>query len=207
MGWLMVIGLAAVTAGALWRWGGLPRASVEPLGAALLLGLAGYALQGSAAQPGNPVEARADVAEIDEEAILQRNRMGDRFGGAAGWLTAADGVMRAGMTRSGVTFIKSGLREHPDNPDLWVGLGNALVVHADGMVSPAAQYAFERAATLSPEHPGPPFFLGLALAQSGQVEPARELWLNLLARTPEDAPWRGDLEARLAEIGTTLPQN
>lgn len=205
MGWLMVIGLAALAAGALWRFGHLPRASLEPLGAALLLGLAGYALQGSPAQPGNPVLARADKAEVDEEAILQRNKMGERFGGAGGWLVAADGAMRAGLTRSGVTFIKSGLREYPDSPDLWVGLGNALVVHADGMVSPAAQYAFERAATLSPEHPGPPFFLGLALAQAGQIEPARELWLDLLARTPEDAPWRADLEARLAEIGAQAP--
>ena len=200
MGWLIIALLALATAFALWKWGGLPRAAWEPVGAALCIGLAGYALMGSPGLPGSPTRAAADLPEIDEEAIRQRNAMGQRFGDAAAWLMAADGAMRAGLKQSAVTFIKSGLREHPNDPDLWVGLGNALVVHGDGLVSPAAQFAFQRAAQLSPEHPGPPFFMGLALAQSGQVDRARAIWQELLARTPPDAPWRADLEARLAQL-------
>jgi cytochrome c-type biogenesis protein CcmH/NrfG len=42
------------------------------------------------------------------------------------------------------------------------GLGNALVLHADGMMTPAAELAFQRAAKLAPDHPGPKFFYGLA---------------------------------------------
>lgn len=200
MGWLIVALLAAGTAAALWKWGGLPRAAWEPVGAALCLGLAGYALMGSPGQEASPARTIADLPEIDEEAIRQRNAMGQRFGDAAAWLMAADGAMRAGLKQSAVTFIKSGLREHPNDPDLWVGLGNALVVHGDGLVSPAAQFAFQRAAQLSPEHPGPPFFFGLALAQSGQVDRARAIWQELLERSPPDAPWRADLEARLAQL-------
>ena len=68
-------------------------------------------------------------------------------------------------------------------------------------MSPAAQFAFEKAAEISPNHPGPPFFLGLGLAQAGKMDEAGEVWRGLLARAPNDAPWKADLEARLTQIG------
>lgn len=201
MGWLIVIGLAAIVAGALWKWGGLPRSAFEPVAAALLLGLAGYALQGRPSMPGHPVKAPEDTSKANEAEIATRSKMGEqRFGNGPSWLMAADGAMRAGSPMAAVTYIKSGLKENPRDPDLWVGLGNALIVHSGGMVSPAATYAFQRAAEIAPEHPGPPFFMGLALAQSGQFAQARAIWTELLARAPADAPWRADLEQRLAQL-------
>ena len=201
MGWLIILGLTAIVGGALWKWGGLPRSAFEPVAAALLLGLAGYALQGSPALPGHPVQPPEDTSKANEAEIATRSKMGEqRFGNGPAWLIAADGAMRAGAPMAAVTYIKSGLKENPRDPDLWVGLGNALVVHSGGMVSPAATYAFQRAAEISPQHPGPPFFMGLALAQSGQFAQARAIWTELLARAPADAPWRADLEARLAQL-------
>jgi cytochrome c-type biogenesis protein CcmH len=43
--------------------------------------------------------------------------------------------------------------------------------------------------------------MGLALANSGRAEEAGQVWRGLLARTPKEAPWRVDLEARLTAIG------
>ena len=63
------------------------------------------------------------------------------------------------------------------------------------------QFAFEKAAAISPNHPGPPFFLGLGLAQAGKLDEAGDVWRGLLARAPKDAPWKADLESRLAQIG------
>ncbi|HEV2569386.1 tetratricopeptide repeat protein [Sphingomonas sp.] len=200
MGWLIVILLTLATGAALWKWGKLPRSAFEPVAAALLLGLAGYALQGKPEVPGKPVQPRAEAVQFDEKQAETRAQMGQRFGSGPNWLVAADGAMRAGVPQAAVTYIKSGLKENPRDPDLWVGLGNALIVHNGGMVSPAATYAFQRAADIAPEHPGPPFFMGLALAQSGQFPQARAIWSELLARTPADAPWRADLEERLAQL-------
>lgn len=200
MGWLIVLGLALGAGLALWRWGKLPRAAFEAVAAALLLGLAGYALQGHPDQPGNPVRPRADVVQVDESDIALRDKMGQRFGTAGQYLMTADGAMRAGLPAAAVGFIKRGLRDHPNDPDLWLGLGNALVVHNEGQLSPAATFAFQRAADLSPQHPGPPFFMGLALAQNGRFAEARTIWTELLQRAPADASWRADLEARLAEL-------
>lgn len=201
MGWVIVAGLAAIIGGALWKWGGMPRSAFEPVAAALLLGLAGYALQGSPGQPGHPVQADDSTSRANEAEIAVRKEMGQqRFGNGPSWLMAADGAMRAGSPIAAVTFIRSGLKQNPRDPDLWVGLGNALVVHSGGMVSPAAIFAFQKAAEISPEHPGPPFFMGLALAQSGQFVQARAIWSELLKRAPADAPWKADLEQRLARL-------
>lgn len=200
MGWLVIVGLVLLVGAGLWKWGKLPRSAFEPVAAALLLGLAGYALQGSPAMPGKPVAAKQQSAAIDEAEVATRGKMGQRFGSGPQWLIAADGAMRAGVPQAAVTYIRSGLKENPRDPDLWVGLGNALIGHNGGVISPAASYAFQRAAEIAPQHPGPPFFMGLAFAQSGQFAQARAIWTELLARAPAQATWRADLEARLAQL-------
>lgn len=199
-GWLPVIGLVLLVGFAMWRFAGLPRAAGEAVAAALLLGLAGYAVQGRPDLPGAPRTPRADAARVAETEIALRAKFGDRMGGAQQYLIAADGAMRAGVPAAAIGFIRRGLKDYPRDADLWLGLGNAFVVYNEGQVSPAAMFAFRRAAEIAPLHPGPPFFMGLALAQSGRFNEARDLWQQLLARSPADAPWRDELEARIAEL-------
>jgi cytochrome c-type biogenesis protein CcmH/NrfG len=203
MGWFLLILFAAITGLGLWKLGNMPRAALELVGAALLLGVAGYALQGSPALVGHPVEAAESAPLPAQDAAMVKSMSGMSAEGQ--WLDLADALVRSGHTRSAVSIIQGGIAKSPNNPDLWVGLGNALVVHNSGMMNPAAQFAFEKAAKLSPNHPGPPFFLGMALAQSGKFDQAGEVWRGLLARAPEGASWKADLEARLKEINQ-LPQ-
>ncbi len=92
------------------------------------------------------------------------------------------------------------VRRNPRDPDLWVGLGNALVLHGGGMMSPAAQLAFNRAASLAPDHPGPPFFYGLALAQGGNYDEAERIWRRLIATAPPDAQYPRLIEAQLEQL-------
>jgi cytochrome c-type biogenesis protein CcmH/NrfG len=67
-------------------------------------------------------------------------------------------------------------------------------------MTPAAELAFQRAAKLAPDHPGPKFFYGLALAQGGKFDEAETVWRNLLASAPTDAGWRSMVEERLAMV-------
>ncbi|WP_373491337.1 tetratricopeptide repeat protein [Parasphingorhabdus sp.] len=205
MGWIILFLFVLISGGLLIKFGKLSRATYEITAAALLLGVAGYAWQGNPGMAGVSIEPREKANSFNDDTIDARNDLGERFGTAQEWLIFSDSLNRAGKHGAAANYLRNGVKEHPDDPDLWVGLGNALVVHADGVITPAAQFAFQKAADLSPEHPGPPFFLGLAYAQSGKIDQARAIWTELLARSSEDAPWRADLESRLATMEQIQP--
>lgn len=200
MGWLIFILLALATLVALWRFARFDKAALQFLGAGLLLAMAGYVWQGQPGLAGRPLPP-PERQNLPESAFADaRGEMLGQFDSASRWLTIADSFHRSGDTRNAAGVIRAGLRQHPDDPDLWVGLGNALVIHADGLMTPAAELAFQRAAKIAPEHPGPKFFYGLALAQGGKLDEAEAIWRNLLEGAPADAAWRPMVEERLAMI-------
>jgi cytochrome c-type biogenesis protein CcmH len=197
MGFVLGILMAALLLAGLWRFGRLPLPIVQMIAAALLLALAGYAWQGRPGLAGSmpPRPTRSDRGDSDfsrtRQAIL------GSFDRASTWLTIADSYLRRGDTRNAVGVIRSGIRAHPNDPDLWIGLGNALVMHSEGTMTPAAQLAFERAAQLAPGHPGPRFFYGFALIQGGRFAEAEAIWRELVTDTPPDVSWRPMVEDRL----------
>jgi len=200
MGFALFLALALIVLIALWKFAKLDRNALQLVAAALLVGAAGYAWQGSPGLRGKPVPPPAKV-ELPDSAFAQtREAMLGTFDSAAAWLTLAESYQRSGDTQSAAEIIQSGLRKDPNNPDLWVGLGNALVIHADGMMTPSAELAFRRAAQIAPEHPGPKFFFGLALAQGGKFDEAERIWRGLLETAPPDASWRPMIEERLAML-------
>jgi len=200
MTWVVILALAAAVYAVLVFAFKIPRAAREITGAALLFGLAGYAMQGHPAQGGAPKAPVEDQHIADAELLHQRQVLGARFGQGQSWLVVSDALSREGQFRAAADFLGNAVRQHPDDADLWVALGNALTGHSDGVITPAAKFAFLRAAKINPDHPGPPFFMGMALAQTGHLHEAREIWAGLLDRTPTDAPWRRDLVARLARL-------
>lgn len=200
MGWLLFL-ISAIAAGVgLWRFGKLDRSAFELTAAALFLALAGYAWQGNPALDGQPVRS-AESNDTGEVPADLRKTFASSMNAEGQWLGLADALIQAGRPRSAVSLLVEATHKAPRNPDVWVGLGNALVVHGGGQMSPAAQFSFEKASEISPNHPGPPFFLGLGLAQAGKMDEAGNVWRALLARAPKDAPWKADLETRLEQIG------
>lgn len=202
--WIWMLLAAAITAGGMIWLGKLPAGARPLAGAAIMLGLAGYALQGHPSLPGKPVVAPEAPDGFGDVINDRRQGMADRFGPAAQWLGMSDGFARTGKTALAAQTLEKGLASHPDNVDLWVGLGNALVAHGGGVMSPASALAFDEAARRDPTHPAPPFFAGLALAQGGDLKGAEAVWSELLARSPADAPWRRDLEMRLGQLRAAL---
>ena len=91
------------------------------------------------------------------------------------------------------------MRRSPGDPQLWIGLGNALVDHARG-ITPPAELAYKRAEQLVPGHPAAPFFYGLALARSGNRTAAVQMWREILKTAPKDAQWRPVVEKGVAAL-------
>ncbi|MEP7007421.1 MAG: hypothetical protein ABI810_15670, partial [Sphingomonas bacterium] len=133
MGWLMLalIGVAAFLA--MWL-GGVSRSLWAFVGAALMLGATGYALQQRASVPGHPVESLAEPIQLNPVMIELRDSMLGRFTGDGAYLMAADGMTRSGDTRSAVQAVLGGIKKYPKSVTLWTGLGMAYAQH-DGTVS------------------------------------------------------------------------
>jgi len=204
MTWAIVIGLALAVFAAMVLIFRLPRQAWEVIGAALLLGVAGYAFQGSPGQPGAPKAPAETIGGDQAAAIAERQKLatGDIAGDKH--VIIADALARHGQFADATEVLRGAVEEEPANGPAWLAMGNALVAHADGTISPAAIYAYGRAAKAAPDSAGPPFFLGMALIQSGRLGEGRAIWADLLARSPKDAPWRGDLEKRLGELDAFL---
>ncbi len=178
-----------------------PRAGWEVIGAALLLGIAGFGLQGSPGLPGAPKQAAQRVSADSAALIDARSKVsGNEIGSTSNWIVVADAMARNGQFANAANFLLGAVEDNPKDGEAWLALANVLVAHAEGQLTPASLYAFREAADTEPDHPGPPFFLGMALAQSGRFAEARSVWADLLQRAPEDAPWRSDLQIRLDRL-------
>ena len=195
-GWIILGMLFAAALGGLWLLG-VRGALLQVGAAALFLGCAGYALQGRAGLPGASRSAAASQPPIP--LTRMRHAFFGQFTGAESWLRISEALASRGNTKDAVGALRSAVREHPEDPVLWIGLGNALVDHSHGL-TPASQFAFERAAELAPGHPAPAFFMGLALARSGDRANAIALWREILANAPEDAEWRPLVEDAIAAM-------
>lgn len=206
MGWvaLALIGLAA--AGLLWLIG-VRRDMLWFVGAALMLGATGYAMQGSPGVPAHPVEANATPIEVDDGLVALRGKMFGIATGEAAFLGTSDAMIRAGDLRSATALVLAGIRQSPNSAMLWTGLGTVLAQHDGNTLSPAASFAFRRAIALAPQHPGPYFFLGVAQIRAQQLPAARAAWAQALARTSPGSEYREELAGRLALLDQFLARS
>lgn len=201
MGWTALLLLIVLSLGGLWLLrvrGGVLTASA----AALLLGASGYALQGRPDLPGSP--ASSNQAAEFFPLTQARHAFFGNFTPAETWLTMSEALARDGKSEDAVNLLTNAVRRYPGDPQLWIGLGNALVDHAHGL-TPPAELAYRRAEALAPSHPAAPFFYGLALARSGDSQAAVAMWKGILANAPPNADWRPLVEQGVAALSTPSP--
>lgn len=203
-GWVALFLLIALSLAILWMLR-VRGAMLQLAGAALLFGSAGYLAFGRPGLPSSVRSARQQEPPIPLTNL--RHAFFGRFGPTEHWLLISESYARRGETREAAGVMQSAVREHPGDPILWIGLGNALADHA-GMLTPASELAFRRAAELAPGHPAPRFFYGLAVARSGDAKDAIALWKQILAEAPAEAGWRPLVEDAIAalEKPRKLPQ-
>ncbi|WP_395623545.1 tetratricopeptide repeat protein [Sphingomonas daechungensis] len=195
-GWLGLFLLILACLGLLWAFR-VRHSMLQLAGAALLFGAAGYAALGSPQVPSSPRSAEQRTPPIPLTNL--RHAFYGNFGPTEHWLLISESLARRGKTEEAAGVLQSAVREHPGDPALWVGLGNALADHAN-TITPASELAFRRANELAPGYPAPRFFYGLALARSGDSKDAVAIWREILAEAPADASWRPFVEDAVAAL-------
>ena len=184
----------------------LPKEGWMLFAAVLMFGLAGYGAFGSPGQPAAPKAATAQEPRSGEQLVAARRGLFDDGTAPPAYLVSSDGFARNGRFQEAACFLRVAVNDNPQHAEAWLALAIALVEHAEGQVTPPAIVAFSKAQEAFPEHPGAGYFLGMAFLRSGRPEDARRVWVELLDRTPPDAPGRQDLELRIAGLDQLLQQ-
>ena len=203
MGWLVMLLLAAAVLLGLWRWVRRDMGALQFLAAALLLAFAGYAWQGQPGVAGAPKAQAKDEALPDSDFTQLRRELLGEFDAAGPWLTTAEALSRGGNTLSAAHMIRGQLDKNPRDMDLWLGYADILLQHAGGMLTPASEMAFNRAAQVAPDHPAPRFFYALALARMGQFEAAEQYFQQVLTVPQLTENWR-NVVARARETSAQM---
>jgi cytochrome c-type biogenesis protein CcmH len=167
----------------------------------LTLGLAGYAWQGSPNIAGHPVEGQS-TPRLAQPTLFseERGAFFEKMGAEAQVLDTADALIRNGNPAYAAGILRGALARQGKSAALWVGYGHALAAYADGAVTPAARFAFDRAAALAPQNPAARYFLALSYAETGELDQAEALWRSIEPLMAARPAWRLLLARKLAAV-------
>lgn len=193
MALFVVLFIALVAILLLWKFGRLTQGALSVTGAACALGLVGYSLQGSPSLPAAPVARQPDTAPQSPIIDAKREALIGKFGAEADTLTQADAYFRIDRPDLAARVIRLALEKNPNSPALWTGLGNAMLGHGEGLLSPAAEYCYKKALGISPDYPAALYFYSTALIQNNRLDEARPVFRKFVLSLPEDSPIRREL--------------
>lgn len=196
-GWLIFASVALAAMLLLWRPGRLDRAALMLVGAALFLAAAGYSWLGSPGETGAPAAGRAKPMRGDTLFATERQQFLSKYGETGTVLATADAFNRMGEDETAVGLLANTIAKHPKDVDLRIGYAHALLVLAQGTMTPAVMLAFDRAEQLAPASPAPRYFRGLAQIEAGDAGGAEQTWRALDASLPAGSLWKAPLAQRL----------
>ncbi|MGH6763104.1 MAG: c-type cytochrome biogenesis protein CcmI [Phyllobacterium sp.] len=163
-----------------------------------------YARLGSPDLPSQPLAerlARAPGESTPEELVARaETHLAANPDDGRGWDVLAPIYLRMGRFEEAVNAYRNSIRLNGDTAARQLGLGQALLTLSDGNMTEGVEAAFRRAIELDPTDIRPHFFIAGSLVQQGKQDEAAALIRDLLAKAPSDAPWRGEVEAALADI-------
>ncbi|GAB6841493.1 c-type cytochrome biogenesis protein CcmI [Methylorubrum rhodinum] len=185
-------------------------ASAFALSTIPLVALVVYGLYGS---PNLPSQTEADRsasragAQDMMTAIGQiEARLASHPDDVRGWSVLAPVYMRLGRYDDAARAYAAVVRLKGEDASALSDWGEALVVAAEGAVSPEARKVLNRAAAADPKAPKAQFYLARGDEQSGDVAGAIRRLSGLAEGAPADAPWLPTVRDTLARLkGETAP--
>jgi cytochrome c-type biogenesis protein CcmH len=169
------------------------------LGGALLLaaGSIGYNIYGDASTAPPPAEAGAPLS-LDQLRAAAEASSDD----AGPWSDLAFAYFQQGDYAEAATAYRRALAIDPDAAVLWSALGETLVLSSKRDPLPAeALAAFQKALGLDPDDPRARYFMAAKKDIDKDHEGAIAAWLDLLADSPQGAPWEADLVRTIEQVG------
>lgn len=146
------------------------------------------------------MEERTRVIELTRQ--LKARLTTDPSGGPSeGWMLLAQTYMRLGFPQDAAEAYAT-VAQRPDAGSAVFSMwAEALVSAEQGVVTPAAREAIDRAMALDPTNPAATYFMALSLQQSGQSATAYDLVIARLDAADGFYPWMESLVIQANRIG------
>ncbi|HOT84122.1 MAG TPA: c-type cytochrome biogenesis protein CcmI [Candidatus Defluviicoccus seviourii] len=188
---------------------------------ALLLAGASIALYGELGTPGiadQPLAARRERAAEASAAALtpeQNQQLETAAAGLArklaaapddiqGWRLLARAHWTLGKLPEALAALRKAYALSGNDPETAADLAEALVAANGGRVGDEAAQLFASIPADAAPAPHARYYLGLRMAQEGDLAGAAATWKLLIAEAPPDAPWLPQVRAQLAHVEAAL---
>lgn len=175
-----------------------------------LMSLGLYSYYGSPDLPSAPASARVQPGienqSIDQLIAKVEEHLAENPNDARGWEVLAPALRRLGRHQGAARAFRRVIEIEGPTAQRLSMLGETLMFANNGIISAEARKAFTSATAMDANLPDPRFYLGVASLQDGDKTAALATWRKILADSPEDAPWRGEVAAQIAKVeGIALP--
>lgn len=188
---------------------------------ALLLAGASIALYAELGTPGiadQPLAARRErAAEASAGALTpeQKQQLEAAAAGLArklaaapddiqGWRLLARAHWTLGKLPEALAALRQAYALSGNDPETAADLAEALVAANGGRVGDEAAQLFAAIPADAAPAPHARYYLGLRMAQEGDLAGAAATWKLLIAEAPPDAPWLPQVRAQLAHVEAAL---
>jgi cytochrome c-type biogenesis protein CcmH len=200
---IVIIVIAALSLWLLWFFSGKTKGVFIFGSMGLLIGLMGYIIQG---QPDLPSK-NTQIATEKPTNTLQSDMpdVAQGVGNSDIRLRQAKAFMNASRPDLALQVIQNGLKNRPNDAQLWTGMGNILMAQGKGILAPPAEYAFMQAIRNAPDYPIARFYYGASLIGADRLDEGRKQWLSLLDMMPKNGTERDALVSIMAESGALEP--
>ena len=175
-------------------------APVAALGLYLAFGSPGYSDRPYAQRLDQWRAAPPTQLDAPQMAAVLRSVTAERPNDPEPFRFLAIAEMASGDAPAAARALREALRLAPDRSDLWESLGEALMVAAEGEVTPQSAAAFQRALEQDPTAATARFHLARAQIEAGEVQAGLTQWRALLADLPASDPRRPVLQAAIADV-------
>ncbi|SFS22385.1 c-type cytochrome biogenesis protein CcmI [Yoonia litorea] len=151
-------------------------------------------------------EERQEAAQItDLSAQLYDRLVNEPDGGPSeGWMLLGQTYLRMGKFQDAADAFKV-VSERPEaDSGVFSMLSEALIYAENGVVTPPAEAAVDRAIALNPENPAAVYYKAVALSQKGEPQEGYDLLLSRLNSADGFYPWMESLVAEANRIGAGI---
>jgi cytochrome c-type biogenesis protein CcmH len=162
-------------------------------------GGAGTPVAGAAPPAGTPTHA--DISDAVARLGVHLKQHPEDL---TGWLLLARSQLSLDGFPEAIDAYRHAAELSGHRADIMGEWGEAQVLAAGGMVTPAARAAFEAGLGDPESAPRSRYYLALAQLQEGDAKGALQAWVDLAADAPADAEWLALVRQRIAEAARAL---